>query len=88
MALKPNDQYEYRVCTSCEKKKKVHCDNEPLWDWDEWIGDNKHLPDPEYQGLCFRCTREALDFNWRKATSERYEAEGKPVPKWVWHQEL
>lgn len=88
MAVRPDDQYEYRVCTECKKSKKVYDKSkpEPLWNHDEWIGDNDHLQDEKYKGLCFRCTHDELDFGWRRATSERYEAEGKEIPWWVWHE--
>jgi hypothetical protein len=83
MALKPDDQYEYKICTVCGKRKKVHVGDELLFNHDEWIRDNSHLSE-KYHGMCLKCTTEELDFSWRKASHERYEAEGKPIPDWIW----
>jgi hypothetical protein len=80
MALKPDDQYEYKRCVQCGQSKKVHKDREPLWDHDEWI-----RKDEDY---CLRCRREDLDFRWRVSLSENYEKQGQQIPEWVWNRRI
>jgi len=85
VALKPDDQYEYKTCLKCGQSKKVlPPEGEPLWYWEEWIKSNELLSSREYDGMCMVCTRDALDYNFRMSVEKRYVAQGKPVPAWVW----
>jgi hypothetical protein len=72
MALKPDDQYEYQICTACHEQKKVHDGVELLWYWEEWIAPNNET--------CMICRRDEIMARLGLITDRKIDDKGRPVP--------